>query len=92
MIFIFASILLIVTFFINFFAIHFYLIHSSNRNLLNLLSNIFILHIIFDYSVLKIVLIKNSNLLYINICLINVKTLNISIIIFSKKLYISFII
>lgn len=45
----------------------------------------------FDYSVLKIILKKNSYLLYINICLINIKTLNVSAI-FSKKLYTSFII
>lgn len=32
----------------------------------------------FDYSVLKIILKKNSYLLYINICLINIKALNVS--------------
>lgn len=47
----------------------------------------------FDYSILKIILKKNSNLLYINICLINIKTLNVNTtIIFSKNLYTSFII
>lgn len=39
----------------------------------------------FDYSVLKIILKKNSYLLYINICLINIKALNV---LFFQKNYI----